>query len=312
MNRYTAAVLGGGFFWGFMGFFTRHLALIGIDSNGAIVVRCGIAALCFAALILCTNPSQFKVRLRDVWCFIGTGLFSLLFFTFCYFHAISMMNLSTAAILLYTAPTFVMLMSAVLFGEKITGSKIAAVILSFAGCALVSGVGTGTALTPAGLMYGLGAGFGYALYTIFSRYALQRGYSTSTINFYSCLLAAAGACVIWRPQGIASAMTSSVPAFLWCLGCGVLSCFVPYLLYTYGLTGMENGKASILASVEPVVASIIGVFIYHEKMTLLSAAGVVLVLAAILLLNLKHMDTGTKRERTRNDGRHSRQTIGAD
>ena len=58
MNRYTASVLGGGFCWGFMGFFTRHLADYGIDANGAIVVRCGIAAVCFAILILCTGPGD--------------------------------------------------------------------------------------------------------------------------------------------------------------------------------------------------------------------------------------------------------------
>ncbi|MCR5603571.1 MAG: DMT family transporter, partial [Lachnospiraceae bacterium] len=98
----------------------------------------------------------------------------------------------------------------------------------------------------------------------------QRGYSTSTINFYSCTLAAVGAYVIWRPEGLLYAMTSSTASVLWCMGTGVLTCFVPYLLYTYGLIGLENSRASILASVEPVVASLIGVFVYHEKMTVLS------------------------------------------
>ena len=100
--------MGGGFCWGFMGFFTRHLGEYGIDANGAIIVRCGIAALCFGILILCRDIRQFRIRLKDLWCFAGTGLFSLLFFTYCYFHAINMMSLSAAAILLYTAPTIVM------------------------------------------------------------------------------------------------------------------------------------------------------------------------------------------------------------
>ena len=285
MNKYVAAVLCGGFCWGFMGFFTRHLALYGIDSNGAIVVRCGIAAACFGILILVRDTRQFLIRGKDLWCFLGSGLLSLLFFTFCYFHAISMMSLSAAAILLYTAPTIVMLLSAVLFREKITGIKIAALVLAFAGCCLVSGIGTDTVLTLKGILFGLGAGLGYALYTIFSRYALQRGYSSITINFYSCLLASVGAMLIWRPRGLFGAMTASVPAFLWCLGTGVLSCFIPYLLYTYGLTGLENGRASVLASVEPVVASLVGVFVYHEKLTVPAAIGVLLVLSAILLLN---------------------------
>ena len=287
MNKYVAAVLGGGFFWGFMGFFTRHLAEYGINSNGAIIVRCGVGAVCFGILILCTDRGRFRVRLKDLWCFLGTGLLSLLFFTFCYFHAISMMSLSTAAILLYTAPAIVMLLSAVLFHESFTPVKITALALAFAGCCLVSGIGTDSVLTPAGFLFGIGSGFGYALYTIFSRYALQRGYSSSTINFYSCLFAAFGAFVIWRPVELFSVMTSSGDAFLWCLATGVLSCFVPYMLYTYGLTGLENGQASILASVEPVVASLVGVFIFHETLTIPAIIGVILVLTAILLLNQK-------------------------
>ena len=287
MNRYTAAVLTGGFCWGFMGFFTRNLTKYGIDSNEAIIVRCGIAAICFGILILCTDPSRFRIKLKDMWCFIGTGLISLLFFTFCYFHAISMMSLSAAAILLYTAPAIVMLLSAVLFGEKITKTKAAAVVLAFAGCALVSGIGSDTKLTVLGVLFGLGSGLGYALYTIFSRYALQRGYSSYTINFYSCFLAAAGAVIIWHPAGLAGEMTASVPALCWCLATGVISCFVPYLLYTYGLTGLDNGRASVLASVEPVVASLAGVFIFHEQMTPAGALGVLLVLSAIMLLNRK-------------------------
>ena len=147
MNRFVSAVLTAGFCWGFMGFFTRNLAEYGIGSNGAIVVRCGIAALCFGLLILCTNPDGFKVKIKDLWCFVGTGLLSLLFFTFCYFHAINMMSLSAAAILLYTAPTIVMLLSAVFFHEKITGIKAAAVGLAFAGCCLVSGAGSDTRLS---------------------------------------------------------------------------------------------------------------------------------------------------------------------
>ena len=287
MNKYVAAVLGGGFCWGFMGFFTRHLAEYGINSNGAIIVRCGVAAVFFGILILCTDAGQFRIRLKDLWCFLGTGLFSLLFFTFCYFHAISMMSLSTAAILLYTAPAIVMLLSAVLFREPFTKIKVAALVLAFAGCCLVSGIGTDSVLTPAGFLFGIGSGFGYALYTIFSRYALERGYSSSTINFYSCLFAAVGAIIIWRPAGLFGMMTAFTGAILWCLATGVLSCFVPYMLYTYGLTGLENGRASILASVEPVVASLVGVFVFHETLTVPALVGILLVLAAILLLNQK-------------------------
>ena len=67
MNKYMASALGGGVCWGFMGFFTRHLSQYGIDANGAIIVRCGLAAVCFGILILCTGWEQFRIRRADLW-----------------------------------------------------------------------------------------------------------------------------------------------------------------------------------------------------------------------------------------------------
>lgn len=102
-NTYTLSILAAGCLWGFMGLFRRYMGEAGFSSSGVIVLRCGVAALCFALTLLLTGPSQFRVRLRDAWCFFGSGVVSLLFFTFCYFQAMNYMSLSAAAILLYTA-----------------------------------------------------------------------------------------------------------------------------------------------------------------------------------------------------------------
>ena len=288
MKKYVISVLAAGCLWGFMGFFTRTLAGIGVDSTGAILLRCAIAAMLFAATILLTDPRQFRVKPKDFWCFFGSGVCSLLFFTYCYFQAISLMSLSTAAILLYTAPSIVMVLSLFLFKEKITVRKLLALVLAFAGCCLVSGIGSGEkTLTATGLLYGLGSGMGYALYSIFARFALDRGYTSNTVNFYSCLLASIGAGLIWGVSEPVGAMFSAWGNFGLCAAAGLITCYLPYLLYTYGLTGLETGKASILASVEPVVATLVGIFVFHESMTLMSAAGVLCVLFAVVLLNLK-------------------------
>ena len=271
MQKYTASVITAGCLWGLMGLFTRTLATYGVDSTGAIVLRCGIAALLFAVTLLVRDPKQFRIRLKDIWCFIGTGICSL----------------STAAVLLYTAPSIVMILSLVLFHERITVQKLIALVLAFAGCCLVSLVGGEHKLSTIGILYGLGAGFGYALYSIFARYALDRGYSSNTINFYSCLLTTIGAVIIWgavQPLGV---MFGSWKGFGLCTALGIVTCYLPYLLYTFGLTGLETGKASILASFEPVVATLVGIFVFHEKLTPLSALGCVCVLSAVVLLNLK-------------------------
>ncbi len=240
--------------------------------------------------MLIKDPSGFKVKPKDFWCFFGSGILSFLFFTFCYFTAISMMSLSAAAILLYLAPSIVTVLSAVLFKEKITPLKAFCVLLSFAGCCLVSGIGGGVTVTFKGLLFGVGAGAGYALYTIFSRFALERGYSSVTINFYSCVLAGIGAVIIWHPMGMFPIAVSSAGNIVFCIMTGIVTCFVPYLLYTYGLTGLENGKASVIASIEPVVASLLGIVYFHEDMTLMMLAGIVMVLTAVVLLNRRPQD----------------------
>ena len=71
MQKYTASVITAGCLWGLMGLFTRTLATYGVDSTGAIVLRCGIAALLFAVTLLVRDPKQFRIRFKDIWCFIG-------------------------------------------------------------------------------------------------------------------------------------------------------------------------------------------------------------------------------------------------
>ena len=292
MKKHVLAVLAAGTLWGTMGYFTRTLAGYGIDSTGAILVRCAFAAVLFAVTLLVTDRKQFRVAPRDFWCFFGSGVCSLLFFTYCYFNAISLMDLSTAAILLYTAPSIVMLLSLALFHERITVKKVVALVLAFAGCCLVSGITGGTrSLTVQGLLFGLGSGVGYALYSIFARFALDRGYTSNTINFYSCLLAALGAALIWNPVPAVTAMFAGWESFGFCIFASLVTCYLPYLLYTYGLTGLETGRASILASVEPVVATLMGILVFREQLTPVSAMGVLLVLAAVVLLNLKERKT---------------------
>ncbi|MCM1149842.1 MAG: DMT family transporter [Butyricicoccus sp.] len=286
MKRHTIYILAAGTLWGFMGVFVRALAKIGISSTGAIMLRCGLAAVMLAVTILIRDRRLFAVRLRDFWCFIGTGLFSLLFFSYCYFTSMDCLDLGTAAVLLYTAPSIVMILSRFVFGEKLTGVKALALGLAFAGCCLVSGAGADTQISARGVLLGLGSGLGYALYSIFARLAMNRGYGSLTISFYTSLLAAVGAAAVWG-TGEAALMFASTQNALLCIATAAVTFYLPYLLYTSGLEGVETGRASIMASVEPVVATACGILIFHETLTAFSACGTLLVLGAIVLLNVR-------------------------
>ena len=286
-NKALAAVLAAGTFWGTMGFFARSLYSAGFGPLEVAQTRITTGLVFVGLYILLFNRNLFKVKLKDIWCFLGTGIVSLLLFSTCYFSALNYTSLAVAAILLYTAPFFVMLLSLLLFKEKMNGKKVLALLLAFAGCVLVSGVGGDTAFSWKGILLGLGSGFFYALYSIFGRYAINRGYGAWTMTFYTFLFCSIGCAFLSDWQVIGSVMAASSANVFWVLGLGFVTAFLPYVLYSTGLEHMESSKASILASVEPVVSALFGVFVFHETLTLWGILGIVLVLGAIVILNVK-------------------------
>ena len=286
-NKALFAVLAAGTFWGTMGFFARSLYAAGFGPLEVAQTRITTGLILVGVYILLFNRSQFQVKIKDIWCFLGTGIVSLLLFSTCYFSALNYTSLAVAAILLYTAPFFVMLLSLLLFKEKMNGKKVFALILAFTGCVLVSGVGGEESFSWIGILLGLGSGFFYALYSIFGRYAINRGYGAWTMTFYTFLFCSIGCAFLCDWQVIGASVRADNSVLLWVLGLGFVTAFLPYVLYSMGLENMESSKASILASVEPVVSALFGVFVFHEALTLWGILGILMVLGAIVVLNVK-------------------------
>lgn len=287
MKKFSSIlILIAGILWGSMGLFVRELNSQGLVSMEIVALRAIVTTVAMFLFLLFFDRKLLIIHIKDIWCFWGTGICSIVFFNFCYFKAITLTSLSVAAVLLYTAPAIVMIFSYFLFGEKFTKRKLLSLFMTFFGCVLVTGVLTDTGtISASGIVVGLGAGLGYALYSVFSRYALQKGYHTLTIIFYTFLIAAITTFFMADIGQVVKVATGSVTIFLFCIALGVLCTVIPYLTYTLGLQYVENSKASILASIEPVTATLLGVFIFREKLTVTGILGMVLVLAAMIICN---------------------------
>ena len=275
-----------GIFWGSMGIFVRKLGTYGFTSVQIVAIRITLAALVFSIVLFIRDRSGFRITLRDLPLFLGLGFGSILFFTVCYFTAITIMPLSTAAILLYTSPIWIMLMSMLFFREKLNRIKLIALALAFAGCVLVSGI-SGEGITLIGLLIGLGSGIGYGLYSILGTIALRR-YSPYTVTTYTFLFAAAGSWLVCGPADMISKFTAAadLPFLLFfCCLTALVTAVIPFLSYTLGLRTVEASRAGILATIEPMVATLIGILVFAEPLTLLSGLGILLILAAVVLLN---------------------------
>ena len=285
----TLLVLLAGISWGSSGVFVRFFSALSLSAMQLTFFKCCIPGIVLLLFCLLFRRDLLKVKLKDLWVFLCLGVISLTFFTWCYFSTIQATSMSAAAILLYLAPSLVMLMSAVLFKEKVTKTKVIACLMAFAGCFFVSGfLGNAVPLPFRAIVTGLLSALGYALYSIFGQIALNKGYHPLTLPTYAFLFATLSALPFAHPAEIAAAAAQTTPLKFW----GILvlmACMVsllPYILYSNGLQRSTPGRASIMASIEPVTATVLGALFFHEWPDAFGYLGIALVIGAIVLLNI--------------------------
>lgn len=285
----TLYVLIAGILWGTMGVFVNYFDSIGLGSIDIAAVRVFFASIIVVLLIVIKNPKLLRIRFKDIWCFIGSGLISLMIFTICYFKTIVLSSMSVAAVLLYTSPVFVIVLSFIIFKEKITSIKALSCIVCVAGSAFVSGViGSDTKISLTAFLLGISSGFAYALYSIFSRFALHKNYNSITITAYTFIFATSGLLSFVDLPTIVSSVLTKPSSCLMMLLSGIITAVLPYLFYTKGLERIESGKAAVVAAIEPVVAVILGGVLFDDSLSLMQYFGIILVISSIVIQNIKH------------------------
>ena len=281
-------VIFAGIFWGIIGLFSNPLNSLGLDSIQITQLRCLVSALSLIIITSVKDPKLFRVKLKDIWMFIGTGIISIVFFNICYFISIQESTLSVACTLLYTGPCFVMIISCILFHEKFTVKKGISLCIAIFGCAFVTGLigsSEGIHITPYAFAVGIGSGFGYGLYSIFGRIALKK-YNWLTVITYTFSFASPSLLPVSRFAEIAETVSLNPSALICILFLGLLSTLTPFLLYTKGLEHMETGKASMFTFVEPMFATIISIAVFHESFTPGHAIGMTAIILSITMLNV--------------------------
>ena len=181
-----------GICWGTGGVFVRVLHIFGFTSVSILSTRVFGATLILFIILLFFNREAFKIKLKDLWLFLGCGLIGTLMLNLCYNEANFASSLSLAALLLSLSPIFALIFSAIFFKEKLTPKKIGCLIVALFGCLLVSGFleSSGYQWSFHALIFGLASAVFWATYSIFSKMASNKCYSTLTIIFYSFLLIA--------------------------------------------------------------------------------------------------------------------------
>ncbi len=286
--------------WATLGlFFSQLHDAFGFSALTIAFLRAGIAALVLLVVGALARPGELRVSPRAFVFLVFYGLAGVAAFYFLYAQAVIATNVTTAVVLLYTAPGFVTVMAWRFWGEPLTARKLSALGLAFVGCALVARAYNLSLLrlNLFGLAIGLGAGFTYALYTILSKFALER-HSSWTALTYAFVL---GACFLapqQSPEGFAP-LARDGAAWLLVIGLAVGPTLGSYALYNAGLQRVPASNASLVAMLEPVIASVLAFIFLGERLELLQWVGGALVIAGAVLVNVNGRLLTVKSEQSR-------------
>lgn len=237
-------------------------------------------------LITALFNKKFFVDKRDLPGLAIFGFLCVTLFFGSYQIAVEKGGAALAAVLLYTAPAWVVLLSRIFLKEKFTANKCLALFLTLTGVILISvnqsteTHGNNAGPGAAAVFFGLLSGFCYSLYYILGKHFSDK-YSTSTLFLYTLPFGALGL----LPWVSFTEKTST--AWFALVVLAFFSTFAAYTIYYLGLRYVEPGKASIIATIEPVAAAVVAWLWWGEYFSLYGYAGSILVLSAVILMVLR-------------------------
>ncbi|WP_407379875.1 DMT family transporter [Methanobrevibacter sp.] len=277
-----------GMLFGSSGIFVRTLTQNGIDATTLLFLRFSIAILILLIAILATDRNLIKIKLSDLKLFIITAL-CIVGLNLFYNTSMNTVPLSLAAVLLSSAPVFVIIFAYILFREKITKTKVISIILVIIGCILTTGLleGNYANVSAIGIVGGVVAAIFWAMYTVASKKALEEKIHTYTILFYSLIILTLILLPFTNFSQITAFVSSNITSnTLFLILHSTFSFALPYILLTVSLKHIDSGSASILTSgAEPLAALCFGMIVYSEIPTVLTFVGVVLTILALIILS---------------------------
>jgi DME family drug/metabolite transporter len=246
--------------------------------------RASLSAVIMFATLAFRRPRSLCITWQDVPFFLAFGLFGIAAFYVVYITAIDLAGVSVAAVLLYTAPAWVAMISAIFLGEPLTKRKTLAVALAMIGCALVARVYDlrGLQLNGLGILAGLGAGLGYALYSVFNKAGLRRHDGWTVLN-YGLLFGSVFLTPLQSLQLVLAAVQQP-GAVIWLIALALGPTLGAGLAFNAGLRYVQVSSASVVATLEPVIASLLAFAVLGERLDSGQLLGGALILVAVISL----------------------------
>lgn len=285
----TAATLGGT-----VGVAGKWLLLYQAGPLPISALRTTLAAAILALALLIFRRSALHLARRDLPFFALYGLVGVAGMYLLYILAVMEIGATLATALFYTYPILATLLAALFLGERLNWRKALPLPITFLGCLLAVGVGSGEEIAwrPAGIAFALLAAAAFALYPLLARRALAR-YSPWTTLFYSLLFGALWLNLLWgtlcpflpadgRFCGTPPPPNAeSSPFWAGLLYLALFATVGLYLADLQAIRRLEVRQVGLIGTLEPLITGFLAYLIFREEFTVLQWAGAALILSGV-------------------------------
>ena len=283
--RGVIMVVGATICWGTMAAMAKFLFREqGVDPLLLVVVRAYLATITLFLALGTIAPSHLRIDARMFRTAVVVGIGGLLTNNFLYFEAIHLTGVATALLLQYQAPVLVALYALLFQRQRFSGRLALSLVLTTTGCALVVRVydPASIQLNLVGVLAGVGTAFAFAFYILTSRAALKF-MRPWTLVAYGYLAASLVWVLIIPPWRIVSLR---LPVEIWgaFLLIATVGTVIPFGLFINGLKHLPPTQASILAMLEPVIATVAAYLMLGETLLPMQILGGALVLMGVTMV----------------------------
>lgn len=273
--------------WASAGSASKFLFHSGITPFPMVQLRLTLSTVFLFLWLLIKNASLLRIDTKDIIYFLVLGTLGMAAVNISYLFAISRLNVAAAILLEYLAPIFIALYTVIFQREKLSRPTILAILCASIGCYLVVGAYNLDILNMnlAGIISGLCAAMAFAWWSVHGEYGMRR-YNPWTVLFYAFLVATIEWNILHPPLEAFRHAYSPV-VWGWIFYIAIVGTILPFGAYYEGINLIRSTRASITSTLEPIVAGIFSFLFLNEIMAPLQLMGGVLVIAAIILLQIK-------------------------
>lgn len=285
-RRGALLVLFASFCFGTSGVLAKPAMDAGLSPQQVTSFRIGLAALVLLAGVGLTRPGLLRVRRGDLRLLAGYGLVGVAGVQLLFFAAVARVPIGIAMLLEFTAPILVALWVRFVRRTVLPARMWVGTVLALTGLALVAQVWAGLRLDALGLLAGVGAALCAAGYFLLGEHGMTTLTPIGMVT-WGMVVGAVAISVIAPPWTLPGSLLAAdtdfgswrVPVWALLVACAVISTAVAYLLSISALRDLPANVVSVLALVEPIVATTLAWAVLGQALAPVQLVGAVVLLA---------------------------------